>query len=327
VAVSALFGNLIWKTYTVPNGYTGAGVWDSNLAVDLLRGTVFASTGDNYSVPTDPAYVACGWRRPGFVHIPRRSLGLDSRSWHVFTGKVKWATRLMHWNQQTIQGMANGTDFWNVDCDLSPSNSPRTATTSPNAGPDYDFSSAPSEITYLSGFGLETILGGTKRAAFTIAGFGHRRITVAESGRPWVFSGGMEWGGPPMASASVWRFITCTVSRNNSTIHAGSWSALDPATGKIVWQLADPERRYRPWTRDCGQWRGLCCFQGRFGNGADDVCTDASTGNTIWSFAAGSSVIAGATDRMPCKTLMCQALHGHSGDHSCGSRLFGATKR
>lgn len=114
VAVNAFFGNIVWKTYTVPGGYTGAGVWGSNLAVDLLRGTVFAGTGDNYSVPTDPAYVACvvNGGAPASCISPNDHsdsiLALD-----MFTGNVKWSTRLMNWNQQTTEGVANGTDFWN----------------------------------------------------------------------------------------------------------------------------------------------------------------------------------------------------------------------
>src|SRR5664279_976194 len=59
VAVSAYNGFKLWQTFTVPTGYSGGAVWGSNPVVDLLRGTVYIGTGDNYSHPTDPAYLAC----------------------------------------------------------------------------------------------------------------------------------------------------------------------------------------------------------------------------------------------------------------------------
>src|SRR6185369_15861146 len=59
VAVNAATGAIAWKTYTVPVGYSGGGVWGSNFVVDTSRGSVFASTGNNYSHQTDPAYTSC----------------------------------------------------------------------------------------------------------------------------------------------------------------------------------------------------------------------------------------------------------------------------
>lgn len=81
----------------------------------------------------------------------------------------------------------------------------------------------------------------------------------------------------------------------NGTIHAGSWSALDPATGKILWQVADPNGAI-----DLGPMavaNGVVYAPSMAGSATAPTmfALDASTGNTIWSFAAGSSVIAGAT--------------------------------
>ncbi len=59
VAVSAYNGAKLWQTFTVPTGYTGGAVWGSNPVVDLFRGTLYVGTGDNYSHPTDPVFLAC----------------------------------------------------------------------------------------------------------------------------------------------------------------------------------------------------------------------------------------------------------------------------
>src|SRR5215216_3836013 len=51
VALNAKTGKILWKTYTVPEGYSGGAVWGSTPVVDHTRGSVFVSTGNNYSVP------------------------------------------------------------------------------------------------------------------------------------------------------------------------------------------------------------------------------------------------------------------------------------
>ena len=44
-------GEIVWKTYTVPEGYTGGAVWGSSFPIDRRRGTLYATTGNNYVVP------------------------------------------------------------------------------------------------------------------------------------------------------------------------------------------------------------------------------------------------------------------------------------
>jgi polyvinyl alcohol dehydrogenase (cytochrome) len=296
VAVDAVSGNIVWKTYTVPSGYTGGGVWGSNLVVDLLRGTVFAGTGDNYSVPTDPAYVACvgGGGTPASCISP--SDHSDSiLAFDMWTGKIKWATRLMNWNQP---GLANGTDFWNVDCDYKsfgfPTNGPQCPA---NAGPDYDFGSAPNEITYLSGFELQTIIGaGQKSGLYYALNPDTGALLWQNQVGPGSSLGGMEWG-----SSTDGQRIYVAISNlygipyNNGTIHAGSWSALDPATGKILWQVADPNGSIDLAPMAVSNGVVYAASMAGTATAPNLFALDASTGNTIWSFAAGGSVVAGAT--------------------------------
>jgi len=47
VAVNASDGSIRWQTYTTPTGYSGGGVWGSNLVVDASRNSLFVSTGNN----------------------------------------------------------------------------------------------------------------------------------------------------------------------------------------------------------------------------------------------------------------------------------------
>ena len=57
VALDASNGNVLWKTYTLPDnggqtgGYSGGAVWGSNPVVDPKRNSLYVGTGNNYSVP------------------------------------------------------------------------------------------------------------------------------------------------------------------------------------------------------------------------------------------------------------------------------------
>src|SRR5688572_18308756 len=51
VALDVNTGAILWKTYMVPEGYAGAGVWGGTPVVDLKRRSLYVTTGNNYSVP------------------------------------------------------------------------------------------------------------------------------------------------------------------------------------------------------------------------------------------------------------------------------------
>ena len=85
VAVNAYTGTKLWQTFTTPTGYTGAAVWGSNPVVDLWRGTVFVGTGDNYSHPTDPTFLACvaAGGTEAALPLAKRSRRFDPGARHV----------------------------------------------------------------------------------------------------------------------------------------------------------------------------------------------------------------------------------------------------
>lgn len=117
-ALRARDGSVVWKTYmanepsktgqsrvgTVQYGPSGAGVWSAP-TLDLNRGVMYVTTGDNYSLPatqTSDAVVAL----------------------EVKTGRIVWS-------QQTLPG-----DIYNSACGNKGPNCP------PQNGPDYDFGSS-----------------------------------------------------------------------------------------------------------------------------------------------------------------------------------------
>lgn len=292
VAVDANTGAIRWQTYTVPDGYSGAGIWGSSPVVDVGRETVFVATGDNFSHPTDPAYLAC----IGSGGTEAECLSPDDHvdsvlALDISTGAIRWSARMVNWNQQ---GITNGSDDFNVSCFIPPySNCPT------NPGPDYDFGSGVNEITYHGHGhghgGKTTIIGAGQKSGIYYA---FDPDTGAELWQtqvgPGSELGGIEWG-----SASDGDRIYVAIANYFGIPYAmgsaGSWAALDPATGAILWQVADPNGSI-----DLGPLavaKGVVYADSMSGNPGDPtmLALDASNGATLWSFAPGVSVNDGAT--------------------------------
>jgi len=293
VKVDAASGAIKWKTYTVPAlGYAGGGAWGSNFVVDPSRHSVFAGTGNNYKQSTNPGYLACisGGGSPASCIAPDNYvdsiLALD-----MDTGAIKWTTRAVTWNQP---GITNGSDDWNVSCLVG--FAPGQGNCPADEGPDYDFASAPNLITYQASNGaLKTILGaGQKSGIYYAFDPDSGAVLWRTQVGPGSALGGMEWG-----SASDGKRIYVSIANLYGIPYAagsaGSWAALDPATGAILWQVPDPNGAI-----DIGPLAvaGGVVFASSM-SGAVTAPTmlglNANNGQIVWSFAPGSSVNAGAS--------------------------------
>lgn len=291
VAVDARTGAKLWQTYTVPAGYSGGGVWGSNLVVDPKRQSVFASTGNNYSVPNDPAYQGCmsAGGSAASCNSPANHvdtvLALDMK-----TGAIKWATRGVHWGQEGF-GVANGSDNWNVACLVG--FSPGQGNCPVAAGPDYDFASAPNLITFRDKGKPRTILGaGQKSGIYFALDPDTGAILWQTQVGPGSALGGMEWG-----SASDGQRIYVSIANlygiPTQVGSAGSWAALDPATGKIVWQVGDPNGAITVGPLTVAGGAVFVSSMAGAARAPTMLALDAATGQTLWTYAAGSSVNAG----------------------------------
>ena len=294
VAVDAYTGWKLWQTFTVPaSGYSGAAVWGSNPVVDLVRGTVFIGTGDNYNHPTDPAFQACiaGGGSEASC-LPANDYVDSILALNMWTGHVKWATRLTNWSL-TSPPYSPGSDDWNVACAFGGPNCPPNLANEPT-GPDFDFGSAPNEITFNGKGGHKTIIGaGQKSGIYYALDPDTGKVLWQTQVGPGSSLGGIEWG-----SASDGNSIYVAIGNLYGIPYAGgsagSFAALDPATGKILWQVADPNGAV-----DLGPVsvaKGVVYGASMAGSATAPtmLALDASSGKTLWSYAAGSSVNAGA---------------------------------
>jgi len=75
---------------------------------------------------------------------------------------------------------------------------------------------------------------------------------------------------------------------------AGSWAALDPATGQILWQVGDPNGAISIGAVTAANGTVLVSSMAGSATAPTMLALDAATGQTRWTFAAGSSVNAGA---------------------------------
>jgi polyvinyl alcohol dehydrogenase (cytochrome) len=76
------------------------------------------------------------------------------------------------------------------------------------------------------------------------------------------------------------------------TVTGGSWAALDPATGKILWQTPDPSNDID--MSFVSTANGVVYVGSLAATGTNMYALDARTGANLWSFASGGSVSGGA---------------------------------
>jgi len=124
--------------------------------------------------------------------------------------------------------------------------------------------------------------------------------------------GGMEWGtafdGQRIyAAITNHHHIQYNMTENGAltpfTSTGGSWAALDPRTGKILWQTADPQVEALSGVGTVGVWdlapitvaNGVVYASSMAKLPSQDqmFALDAATGRILWEFGAGSSVNSG----------------------------------
>ena len=277
VALDEKTGTILWKTFDMPdNGgrpdqYSGGAVWQPP-AIDPKRGLLFIGTGNNYTVPADVE--ACQNTTPTANCTAANDFFDAAFALDLKTGQIRWAHKL-----QSL-------DTWTVAC-IRPSGG-----TNPNcpvpSSPDFDLGgSGPNLIGNIVGFGQ-------KSGIFWALNPDNGNIVWSTPVGPGGSLGGIEWG-----TATDGKRIYVAISNNDhlpytlvplgQQINWGSWSALDVATGDILWQTADPTAG----TIDTGSVSVANGVMYAGSYAGQMYALDTTTGNILWSFASGGSVIDG----------------------------------
>lgn len=234
-ALDAASGAVLWTTYMVPNnggaagGYSGAAIWGSTPALDPASDTVYVTTGNNYNVPASVKDCQTGGGTPADCLSPDDHV--DSiLALSMTSGSIKWATG--------VQGF----DDWIVSC--IPGIAPNPCPTS-TPGPDYDFGSGANlfNIKGANGAKRQMVGAGAKSGIYWALDASTGAIAWSNEAGPGSTLGGIEWGtatdGKRIYIAEA-NFGFKAYSQNAALPHTGSFAALDPATGAILWQTPDP---------------------------------------------------------------------------------------
>ncbi len=274
-------GAIKWKTYTISdrahftNGhdasdgvrFNGVAVWGSSPPIDEKRNLIYFGTGNNYQDPAD--FRNCMLAAQGDLGAQKAcSLKFDDIENHVDSivaadldsGEIKWSFKSQIY------------DSWNVGCGSPVSIiPPKMPGACPRpAGMDSDFGQAPMLIKNVTlpgdepGKSHDLIVDGNKQGHyFAIDADEALKAGNTKTVKPvWATKnpgggalGGQEWGS---ATNGKMIFTQTTNLEHRSLeltkakmvdgkaplVHGGYWSALDVATGKIVWQTPDPFSQY-----------------------------------------------------------------------------------
>jgi polyvinyl alcohol dehydrogenase (cytochrome) len=277
-AVDLKTGKAIWQTPMVPKGYTGGAIWSSTPAIDPKRGVVYVTTGNNYTTPKDVAKCQQSGRRDCLAvddHIDS-FVALDLK-----TGAIKWATRVVPF------------DTWNGNCFV---NEPGLGNCPEPRGGDLDFGQGAVLYTAtVNGKARDLLAAGQKSGMFWGVDRDSGKVVWGTQVGPGGQSGGTVWGSATdgkrlyVAIANS-AFQDWPMQPSGTIATGGMWSALDPATGKILWQTAEPTGSWA--------WGPVSVANGVLYAGAMDPkghmrALDAATGKILWSFASGGSVAGG----------------------------------
>jgi polyvinyl alcohol dehydrogenase (cytochrome) len=274
-AVDARSGALVWRQYMnpgtdegSPGRYSGTAVWSGTPAIDRETGTLYITTGNNYTVPDAVEECQENGGSPSECapdnHL-NSILALDAA-----TGAIKWAT-----GEDVF-------DTWNGGCIIGPppNNCP------PIAGPDHDFADGAHLLTV---GGRKLVGAGQKSGIYWMVDATTGEIVWSAAAGPGSAVGGIQWGtatdGERVYLVETNFFRQPHQLPDGQVIDYSSIAALDAATGAVVWQIPEPHG---------GLAQGaVTVANGVLYVGALDghmYAIDAATGEVLWeSLGEGSS--------------------------------------
>jgi polyvinyl alcohol dehydrogenase (cytochrome) len=298
VAFDALTGTILWRSYSLPNPSGTAGDWSGAVmfgspSVDVQDGLVFAGfkmyTSEPASVASCNAAAASGFSESC---EPSGTYFSSLVAFDMTTGDVVWSYRVF------------GPSAYAQACGSLPAAVTWCPAESDNVS--FDIGGSAPNVFQLDG---RTVVGiGQKSGVYTLLDAKTGAFIWATLVGPGGDQGGMEWGtaydgSRIYVSITNQHHIPYDLTENgvltNTVATGGSWAALDPATGKILWQVADPQTEsVTGFTSPVGVWdlgpvsvaNGVDYVSSMAQSGSDMYALDAATGQILWQYSAGSSV-------------------------------------
>jgi polyvinyl alcohol dehydrogenase (cytochrome) len=283
VALDAKTGHVDWKTPmiedssyflsdgTTPSGFAGAAVW-STPTIDRKRGSLYVTTGNNYSTPPNTATLPSGDHLESIV-------ALDLK-----TGAFKWSQRMTMGDTYTILNLLEGD----------------------NGGPDYDFGASPNLFhARIHGVDHDVVGAGQKSGMYWAVDADTGNLLWSTAVGPGGHLGGIHWG-TAVDGQRIYVGVNDQAGSSyalggngpqaDQLVTVGSWAALDPASGSIEWQVADPAMTAPlegvSVNGPVSVANGIM-FGGSMDANGTMFAFDGATGALLWSFQSGGSVYGG----------------------------------
>jgi polyvinyl alcohol dehydrogenase (cytochrome) len=280
VALDATSGAIVWKTPMIddgvyfqsdgktPAGYAGAAVWSGVPTVDRHRNRLYVTTGNNYAMPSGVSAAPAG------DHV-EAVVALD-----MTTGAIQWARSM------------TTADVWTF--------------ANQSSGPDFDFGCGANLFQAQVGGVTKDLVGAGQKSGIYWALDPDTGATVWKTQvGPGGHLGGIHWGtaydgtqlylGVNDTDGSSYA-LAGTGSQSGQSVTTGSWAALDPTSGDVLWQVVNPAL-----TTPLGGASvngpvtvvGGVTFAGSMDAQGTMYALDAKTGAVLWSFQAGGTVYGG----------------------------------
>jgi polyvinyl alcohol dehydrogenase (cytochrome) len=287
VALDEASGKILWQAYMAPSGYSGGGVWSTTPVVDAARNSIYVGTGNNYNVPQ--VVKTCFANNQNNPDCAVSNDYFDSVvALNLTTGQIQWATSVLNYDAWTVSCMKDAAGVGNCP--------------SPE-GPNYDFGgSGPNML------GSDLIGIGQKSGIYWALNPDNGNVVWQTQVGPGSAFGGIQWGTAfdgtriyvPIANKKYRRYV---LQPGGAKVNGGSWAALNPSSGQIIWQTATP-RACSPavsgYEQGCAAYGPASVANGVVFVGSMDTnplnptmfALDAASGEVLWSYAAGSSVVA-----------------------------------
>lgn len=286
LALDLQSGKVLWKTHTVPEGYSGGPIWGGPPVIDAARGRVIFGSGNNYTVPE--AVYACVRQRAGSQAAASECMAAGNDfdaviAFDLKTGAKAWAHH------------GEGFDAWTLACGIPEFGFPATERCASPGSPDHDFGAGVNlfRITDAAGGPVDVVGAGQKSGRYW--------LLRAEDGKPiWNTrvegggaGGGIMWG-TSVAGNRIFVGMANSIRKpldlpDGTQTRRGGWAALNAQDGQLVWKIADPLDK----GRGVGPTTTVndVVFAASFDPAGHFYAMDARSGKILWKFASGGSTI------------------------------------
>jgi len=302
-AVRAQTGKLLWESFSVPdNGGTPGGYAGSTMfsppAVDIRDGLVIGTFGQPYGEPA--AVKACNAADPiGFNERCEQPGSFISSivAFDMKTGAPVWSYRVV------------GDEPWQRACGSQPAAvtwCPAASNNPLHRGDAWDLGGSGANVFEIGrGSSKRTVVGvGEKSGVYVVLDAKTGAFVWNTLVGPGGDQGGFEWGtaydgSRIYVSLTNQHHIPYRLTQNgtltDTTATGGSWAALDPESGEIIWQTADPQTETLPaFASPVGVWdlapvstaNGVVFASSMAKTGNEFYALDGATGAVLWSAPA-----------------------------------------